>query len=75
MRKVIVNEFMSLDGVVQAPGGVDEDTSGGSSGRTRRSSTATLTDGRDPRDVRSGRRLRRTRPTSSRAASIPWLCG
>jgi dihydrofolate reductase len=29
MRKVIVNEFMSLDGVVQAPGGVDEDTSGG----------------------------------------------
>jgi dihydrofolate reductase len=29
MRKVIVNEFMSLDGVVQAPGGDDEDTSGG----------------------------------------------
>jgi dihydrofolate reductase len=29
MRKVIVNEFMSLDGVAQAPGGVDEDTSGG----------------------------------------------
>ena len=29
MRKVIVNEFMSLDGVTQAPGGVDEDTSGG----------------------------------------------
>jgi dihydrofolate reductase len=29
MRKVIVNEFMSLDGVVQAPGGPDEDTSGG----------------------------------------------
>ena len=29
MRKVIVNEFMSLDGVVQAPGGADEDTSGG----------------------------------------------
>ena len=29
MRKVIVNEFMSLDGVVQAPGGADEDPSGG----------------------------------------------
>jgi dihydrofolate reductase len=29
MRKVIVNEFMSLDGVVQAPGGADEDTTGG----------------------------------------------
>jgi dihydrofolate reductase len=29
MRKVIANEFMSLDGVVQAPGAADEDTSGG----------------------------------------------
>lgn len=29
MRKVIVNEFMSLDGVVQAPGGPDEDRTGG----------------------------------------------
>jgi dihydrofolate reductase len=29
MRKVVVNEFMSLDGVVQAPGGEEEDTSGG----------------------------------------------
>jgi dihydrofolate reductase len=29
MRKVIVNEWMSLDGVVQAPGEPDEDTSGG----------------------------------------------
>ena len=29
MRKVIVNEFMSLDGVVQAPGGPEEDADGG----------------------------------------------
>ena len=29
MRKVVVNEFMSLDGVAQAPGGADEDPSGG----------------------------------------------
>ena len=29
MRKVIVEEFMSLDGVVQAPGGEDEGTTGG----------------------------------------------
>ena len=29
MRKLIANEFMSLDGVVQAPGAADEDTSGG----------------------------------------------
>src|SRR2546429_3451075 len=29
MRKVIVNEWMTLDGVVQAPGAADEDTSGG----------------------------------------------
>jgi dihydrofolate reductase len=29
MRKVIVDEFMSLDGVMQAPGGEEEDTSGG----------------------------------------------
>jgi dihydrofolate reductase len=28
MRRVIVNEFMSLDGVAQAPGGADEDPSG-----------------------------------------------
>jgi dihydrofolate reductase len=29
MRKIIVSEFITLDGVVQAPGGVDEDVDGG----------------------------------------------
>lgn len=29
MRRIIVNEWMTLDGVVQAPGYPDEDTSGG----------------------------------------------
>jgi dihydrofolate reductase len=29
MRRIIVSEFMSLDGVMQAPGGKDEDTEGG----------------------------------------------
>ena len=29
MRKVIVQEWMALDGVVQAPGAPDEDTTGG----------------------------------------------
>jgi len=29
MRKLIVSEFVSLDGVIQAPGGADEDTDGG----------------------------------------------
>ena len=29
MREIIVAEFITLDGVIQAPGGVDEDTGGG----------------------------------------------
>jgi dihydrofolate reductase len=29
MRKIVVAEFVSLDGVIQAPGGADEDTEGG----------------------------------------------
>ena len=29
MRKIVVSEFMSLDGVMQAPGGAEEDTEGG----------------------------------------------
>jgi hypothetical protein len=29
MRKLIVSEFVSLDGVIQAPGGKDEDRDGG----------------------------------------------
>lgn len=29
MRKLIVHEFMTLDGIIQAPGGADEDRDGG----------------------------------------------
>jgi hypothetical protein len=29
MRKLIVNAFMTLDGIMQAPGGPEEDPNGG----------------------------------------------
>ena len=29
MRQIVVHEFITLDGVIQAPGGADEDTDGG----------------------------------------------
>jgi len=29
MRKIVVSEFVSLDTVMQAPGGAEEDTEGG----------------------------------------------
>jgi len=29
MRKIVAAEFISLDGVIQAPGGAEEDTEGG----------------------------------------------
>lgn len=29
MRKIIVLSFITLDGIIQAPGGPEEDTSGG----------------------------------------------
>ena len=32
MRKLVVHEFVTLDGIMQAPGGPDEDRDGGSSG-------------------------------------------
>ena len=45
MRKIVVSEFVSLDTVMQAPGGAEEDTEGGSSptaGGQGRSGTMTL---------------------------------
>ena len=43
MRKLIVSEFVTLDGVMQAPGGKDEDRDGGfeHGGWTRPTGTTT----------------------------------
>jgi hypothetical protein len=58
MRKVIVNEFMSLDGVVQAPGAADEDISGGFEHAAGTCATST-----------TSRRSKYSRASSRRAAS------
>jgi hypothetical protein len=41
MRKIIVNTFMTLDGVMQAPGGPEEDPAGGFNWAAGRSTTGT----------------------------------
>jgi hypothetical protein len=43
MRKLIVSEFVTLDGVMQAPGGKDEDRDGGSSTADGPGRTGTMT--------------------------------
>jgi hypothetical protein len=43
MRNLIVHEFVTLDGVMQAPGGKDEDRDGGSSTGVGRCPTGTMT--------------------------------
>ena len=43
MRKLVVSEFITLDGVIQAPGGPDEDRDGGFEQAAGRSPTGTTT--------------------------------
>jgi dihydrofolate reductase len=63
MRKIIVLEFISLDGVIQGPGGPEEDTSGGfalggwtSPHRDAVSGTAMMKQMKMPFDLLIGRR-------------------
>ncbi len=42
MRKLIVSEFVTLDGVMQAPGGKDEDLDGGFEHAAGRCPTGTM---------------------------------
>jgi hypothetical protein len=41
MRKLVVNTFMSLDGVMQGPDGPEEDPTGGSASAAGASTTST----------------------------------
>jgi hypothetical protein len=77
MRKVIVNEFMSLDEVAQAPGAADEDPSGSSSCYIwKRWRYATTLDSRSPAAARQlasrgRRRVRGAAPTRTRISHAP----
>jgi hypothetical protein len=52
MRKVIVDEFVSLDGIMQAPGSPDEDRSGGFEQAPGSSPTSTTSLGSSQRPLR-----------------------
>jgi len=66
MKKIIVLEFISLDGVIQAPGGPEEDTSGG-----RRFAQAALSESATPSSHCWSMRL----PISMNSAcTLIWAC-